>query len=781
MLRRDFFTWIAAGAASFRSAKSQQEQRGPVSGHSLYRDATQPTDQRVEDLLGRMTLKEKLGQLNMPCVYERALGPDMTSKRIACKKFTEGTYTDEIGPGGGFFTLANTILPEGSREQALYFNALQKIAIEKTRLGIPLLQSEEGTHGAMCSGKTIFPEGLGLGSTWNTELIEEIYAAAAREARAVGIHQLFTLVIEPNRDPRLGRNQEGFSEDPYLCSRIAAAIVHGAQGNDVSASDKVVTGLCHYPGQSQPASGMERGAMEISERTLREVFLPPWVTGIKKAGALGTMATYPAIDGVPTHASYKLLTKILRDELGFQGIVLSEGSGFSTLVYEHVAADQKEAGQMAMKAGVDVGISYEPAYMGLLFESVQEGKVSMADIDRSVRRVLRQKFVLGLFDHPYVDPERAVQVTHTKEHQDLSHRAARESIVLLKNTGLLPLQNNLKAIAVIGPNADNKANQLGDYAPHSILQEIVTVLSGVKQKVSSSTRVVYAKGCDVRGTNTSGFPEAVQAARSAEVAIVVIGESGEGSKNPTDGEGYDVASLDLTGVQEDLVRAVAETGTPTVVILINGRPLSIRWVAENTPAILEAWEPGERGGEAIADILFGDYNPSGRLPITIPRHVGQLPVYYNYKPSKSYWIEHGWGKRYVDMSAAPLYHFGYGLSYTKFEYSNLRITPTTIAPDDNVQVSVDVRNVGQRPGDEVVQLYIRDVLSSVTRPVKELKGFHKIPLQPGESKTVQFAITPDDLSFLNRNMERVVEPGAFNVMIGSSSADIRQTGEFEVR
>ena len=661
-------------------------------GKPIYLDRAQPIERRIEDLLSRMTLKEKIGQLNMPCVYLDALGKTVEAKRAACRKFTEGTYTAEIGPGGGFFTLANNILPDGSREQALYFNELQKIALEKTRLRIPLLQSEEGTHGVMCSGKTIFPEGLGIGSTWNTGLVRDIYAAAAREARAVGIHQLFTLVVEPNRDPRLGRNQEGYSEDPYLCARIAEEVVRGAQGDDISAPDKVVAGLCHYPGQSQPVSGLERGAMEISERTLREVFLPPWVAGIRGAGALGVMATYPAVDGTPTHGSYHTLTQILRHELGFQGLVLSEGSGIGTLVYEGLAPSQKEAGQLAIKAGLDVGISYESGFMGQLVQSVEEGKVSMEDVDRSVRRVLRQKFRLGLFEQPYVDPDHAAQVALSRPHQDLAYQAARESIVLLKNESVLPLKKDVGTIAVIGPNADDQTNQLGDYAPKDVRQKVVTVLAGIRQKVSPHTKVVYAKGSDVLGSDTRGFAEAREAARHADVAVVVVGENGWNSKNATDGEGYDVASLDLTGVQEDLVKAIHETGTPTIVVLINGRPLSVRWVAEHVTAIVEAWEPGERGGEAVADVLFGDYNPSGRLPVTVARHVGQLPVYYNYKPSKSYWIKEGWGKRYVDMSAAPLYPFGFGLSYTKFEYGNLRISPSTTGPEGEVHVTVDVRN-----------------------------------------------------------------------------------------
>ncbi|MGI8745727.1 MAG: glycoside hydrolase family 3 C-terminal domain-containing protein [Bryobacteraceae bacterium] len=745
----------------------------------VYRDPAQPVERRIDDLLGRMTLKEKIGQLNMPCVYLRQMGRDIPSKLAACRKFAEGTYTNEIGPGGGFFTLANNILEEGNRQQAEYFNELQKIAIEKTRLGIPLLQSEEGTHGVMSSGKTVFPEGLALGSAWNMDLVRRIYSTAATEARAVGIHQLYTLVVEPNRDPRLGRNEEGYSEDPFLCARIAESIVRGAQGDDVSRPDRVVAGLCHFPGQSQPTSGLERGAMEISERTLREVFLPPWVAGIKGAGALGTMATYPAIDGVPTHASSKLLTKILREELGFKGLVLGEGSGIGSLVYERVAASQKEAGQLALRAGLDVGISYEKGFMGPLIESVNEGQASMADIDRSVRRVLRQKFALGLFERPYVDPERAARIGHSAQAQELALTAAREGIVLLKNEGVLPLRKDVRRIAVIGPNADDKNNQLGDYSPKTVLHEIVTVLAGIRRMVPTAS-VTYARGCDVQGEDKSGFAKALQAAKNADVAVVVVGENQQGSKAQTDGEGYDVASLDLTGVQEDLVRAVFETGTPTVVVLTNGRPLSTRWTAEHVPALVEAWEPGERGGQAVAEVLFGDYNPSGRLPITVPRHSGQLPVYYNSKPSKAYWVQHGWGRRYADMSAAPLYDFGYGLSYTKFEYSNLQISPKEIEPAGEVKISVDVRNVGKRAGEEVTQLYLTDVLSSVTRPVKELRGFEKVALGPGESRTVRFTLKPDDLAFLNQNLQRVVEPGAFRVMIGASSADIRLNGEFEV-
>ena len=745
-----------------------------------YLDPDQPIDVRVEDLLSRMRLEEKVGQLNMPCVYENGLGRTVEEKMAAVKAFAEGTYLDYLGPGGGFFTLPNTILFKGAEQQANFLNELQEIAIKKTRLGIPLLQTEEGTHGLMCTGGTIFPEGPALGGTWNLDLLSEIYAATAEEARAIGIHQIFTLVVEPIRDPRLGRNQEAQSEDAFLCARIAEVIVRAVQGDDLCAPDKTVAGLCHYPGQSEPVSGLERGAMEISERTLREVFLPPWEAGIKKCGALGVMATYPAIDGIPTHASKEILTGILREEFGFEGIVLSEGGGIGTLVYEGLAPTQKEAGQLALAAGVDVGISYESGYMGDMIQSVKEGKVSMAIIDRSVRRVLKMKMRLGLFENPFVDPKRAAKIVHNPDHQALALKAAQEGVVLLKNEGnLLPLKKDIKSIAVIGPNADHAKNQLGDYTALKVSQEITTILDGIRAIVPKRTKVTYVKGCDIVGDKVDEIEKAKRAAKNAEYAVVVVGENewqqhnDEGVRVATSGEGFDVANLDLTGIQQDLVKAVAATGTPTVVILVNGRPLSTRWIAEKIPAIVESWVSGEKGGRAIAEILFGDVNPSGRLSVTIPRHSGQLPVYYNAKKSKRYWLEKGWGKSYADMDSKPLYPFGHGLSYTTFEYSNLRFDKTDSGIAGTIQVSVDIQNTGKRAGPEVVQLYIQDVIATVSTSEMELRGFEKISLNPGQKKEVTFTIGPEHLALYNRHLDRVVEPGEFKVKVGASSEDIR--------
>lgn len=773
--------------ASYIKEKREKE---PFSELPVYKNPLIPIDQRVEDLLSRMTLDEKLGQINMPAVFREEMGTSLEDKLKGAREFTEGNYIDNIGPAGGFFATA-LLLKEGAQQQAEFINELQRIAVNKTRLQIPLLFIEEGTHGLMAPGGTIFPEGPALGSTWNMDLLNKIYSVAAREARTRGTHGLCTLVIEPLRDPRLGRNMEGYSEDPYLCSQIARAIVEGIQGknlSDLTNHEKTIAFLTHFPGQSEPFGGLERGAMNISERILREVHLTPWAEGVTKCGALGVMATYPAIDGESTHGSEKLLTKILREELGFEGIVLEEGGGMETLLYENIVSTMKEAGELSIKAGVDVGIWFAEGYLNAMHDNIKEGKVSIETIDRSVRRILKIKFLLGLFEDPYVDVERAIKENNTKENRKLALQAGCEGIVLLKNEkDLLPLDRNIKSIAVIGPNADDELNQLGDYTATPFLQDIVTVLKGVKNKVSPHTKVTYVKGCDVIGNELNEIYQAREAARNADVAIVVLGENSVvtggavQSRQATVGEGADVASLDLTGLQEELLRAVYETGTPTVALLINGRPLSIRWAAENIPAIVEAWLPGEEGGNAVADILFGDYNPDGRLPITFPRHSGQLPMYYNYPPSKKYWIEDSWSPGYVDMPGTPLWEFGFGLSYTSFEYSNLVITPKETNPEGEVLISVEVKNVGKIEGKEVVQLYINDVISSVTTPVQELKGFEKISLAPGETKKVTFKLLPEDLILLDKNLNPVVEPGFFEVMVGNSCENIRLRGKFEVK
>ena len=651
----------------------------------------------------------------------------------------------------------------------------RKIALTQTRLKIPVMEDEEGTHGAMFPGGTVFPEGLAVGSSFDLDLVKAIYAAAAAEARAVGIHMLSTLVMEVDRDPRMGRNEEAYTEDPYLYMRLGETIVRATQGSDISAPDKVIAVLTDFPTQSEPASGLERGAIEVSERSLRENFMPPWIGAITKAGGLGVMAGYPEIEDVPAHASVKWMNDVLRQEIGFKGVVESEGGGFGTLLYEHIVPTQKEAGLVALRAGVDLNITYEPAYMGPLVESVEEGRVSMALVDRALRRVLEQKFRLGLFENPYVNVDHAVQVVHSQANQDLALRAGREGIVLLKNDRhLLPLKKDLASVAVIGPNADDVMNQLGDYSPKRVLQHVTTVIEGIKAAVSPQTKVTHVRGCEITGGDKSGFAEAVRAAKGVGAAIVVVGESQHGKQ--TDGEGHDLANLDLSGVQEELIQAVVETGTPTVVVLINGRPLSTRWTSEHAPALVEAWEPGERGGQAVADVLFGNYNPTGRLAISVPRHSGQLPVYYNYKPSKAEWMQRG----YADMPATPLYPFGYGLSFTTFEYKNLRVQPPEIRPGGETSVTLDVKNVGDRAGVETVQLYLHEDYAPVSTPVKQLRGFEQVALNPGETKTVTMKLTPEDLQLLDVDLRWRVVPGNFEIMVGKSSAEILFSGMLKV-
>lgn len=745
-----------------------------TAGSSRKFSLTAAEEERVQELLGRMTLEEKLGQINMPCLYLPQMGEGLQAKREACRRFAAGTYEPGIGPGGGFFTLADSAVPEGPRRQAEFFNELQAIAAS-TRLGIPLLQIEEGTHGLMAAGGTIFPEGLALGSTWDLDLIGRVYGTAAREARAVGIHVLNTLVVEPYRDPRLGRSQEGYSEDPLLCAEIARTIVQAMQGDSLRAPDRVVASLSHFPGQSEPVSGLERGAMEISPRKLREIFLPPWVAGLQ-AGALSLMATYPALDGIPVHGSPAILTGLLREELGFEGIVLSEGEGISTLIYEGLAGDQAEAGRLALQAGVDVGISYERAYMSDLAAGVRQGLVDESLLDQAVARVLRVKTALGLFDQHRVDPARAESVVHAPPHQQLALEAARKAIVLLKNDGdLLPLRRDLKRIAVIGPNADHVRNQLGDYTAGTILHPVTTVLQGIRGLVSPQTEVVYARGCEVTGDSTDGFAEAIAVVSGADAAVVVLGENewrAEGRQG-TSGEAFDSATLELTGKQEELLKAVHATGTPTVLVLINGRPLAIRWASAHVPSILEAWCPGEKGGQAVAEVLFGLIEPEGRLPVTVPRHAGQLPVAYNYPKSKEYWITEGWGKPYVDLDPGPLYAFGHGLTYTKFEYELLEVVPSTIQPGEDFKVRVGLRNTGRRPGTELVQIYIRDLVSSVATPVQKLAGFRKVRLEPGAREVVEIGIPGERLALLDGSLQWTVEPGEFEVRASRSAADIR--------
>lgn len=749
----------------------------------LYRQAGEPLASRVEDLLGRMTREEKLGQLNAPFGL---LGNPPTSVSEA-EALISGELEGSPGPVAGFFGLGGTVLGLGPEEQERLHARLQEAAREGSRLGIPLLIIVEGCHGLMVPGATIFPEGPSLGSSWDPDLVEEIYHAVAREARAIGVNLICTLVAEPNRDPRLGRNCETFSEDPLLTTALTRAMVAGAQGDDPSAPDRVGAALTAFPGQSEPVGGMERGAIELSERSFRAAFLPAWSAASGPDGAVAVMAMYPSIDGVPAHGSERWLGEVLRGELDFRGVVLSEGWGFDTLRYEGVAADQKEAGAIGLKAGVDLSITYEEAFRQPLLECVEEGSVAEELLDRAVRRVLAAKMRLGLFDPPRREPGEGWKRLRGEAHLELALRAARESIVLLKNEdGTLPLAKTLSRVAVIGPNAEEALNMLGDYVSAEITQPIPSVVAAIEAKLEGG-EVVFERGCDVTDPDESGFEAAVAAAAGAKVAILVLGERAAHQRSfgteaqPTIGEPWDVQSLDLSGPQQRLAEAVHATGTPTVVVLVNGRALSVRWIAAHVPALVEAWLPGECGAEAIAEVLFGDVNPCGRLPVTVPAHVGQLPAYYNALPSRDYWIREGWvgSGGYVDGGGQPLFPFGHGLGYTSFEYGDLEVSASQ-RPGVVAEVALSLRNVGARAGKEVVQLYLGDRLSSVATPLLELRGFEKVALEPGESAAVEFELRPEHLALLDRDLRRVAEAGSFDVLVGSSSADIRLRGELDL-
>ena len=642
------------------------------------------------------------------------------------------------------------------KESAQLANQIQEYALKK--FGIPILIHDECLHGCTAKGSTIFPQAIALASTWDPALVEEVAVAIGKETRARGIHQCYSPTINIARDPRCGRTEETYGEDPYLTSVMAVSFVKGVQ------SQKVVCTPKHFVANFVGDGGRDSNAIHFSERLLREIYLPAFKAAVQKANALSIMAAYNSLDGVPCSCNKWLLTDILRKEWGFKGFVISDLGALPQAYTLHKIAETKgEAAKKAIEAGLDVELDTN-CYEELL-RLVKEGKISEKVIDEAVRRVLRIKFWLGLFENPYVDPEYAEKICDCEEHRRLALKAAREAIVLLKNDGILPLNKNLKSIAVIGPNADKI--RVGGYSGYGV--KVVTPLEGIKNKVSNGTKVHFAEGCKLTGSSKEGFEEAIRIAKRSDVAILFVGNSTE-----TEGEGKDRCDLNLPGVQEELIKEVCKTGTPVVVVLINGSAITMsRWI-DDVQAVVEAWYPGEEGGNAIVDVLFGDYNPGGKLPITFPKKVGQLPLYYNHKPT-------GRAYDYVDLRGKqPLFPFGHGLSYTKFEYSNLRIEPEKISPKGRVKISVDVKNVGKYKGDEVVQLYIHDAVASTARPVKELKGFKRITLEPGEKKTVNFTLTSEDLAFYDINMNLVVEPGVFEVMIGSSSEDIRLKGSFEV-
>jgi len=653
--------------------------------------------------------------------------------------------------------------------------------VDQTRLGIPVLFHEEGLHGYAARGATSFPQAIALASSWDPELLTRVFAIAGREIRARGVQQVLAPVVDVGRDPRWGRIEETYGEDPYLVGQLGIAAVRGFQGTALPlAAGNVFATLKHMTGHGQPESGTNVGPASISERTLREVFFPPFAAAIHTASARNVMPSYNEIDGIPSHANHWLLHDVLRGEMGFTGAVVSDYYGIEQLqTLHHVEPDLVHAAARALRAGVDFDLPDGEAY-AMLPQALAAGLVTQAQIDAAVRRMLRMKFLAGLFENPYADADHAESITGNAEARALAVEAARESTVLLKNDGTLPLRAGaLRTLAVIGPNASTA--QLGGYS--NVPAHTVSVLDGIRTRVGTGVRIVSAEGVrlttsgdwytdDVqlanRDENLGRIKEAVTVAQAADAIILVLGTNAATSREGwADNHLGDRATLGLVGQQDDLATAIFALGKPVVVLLINGPPLSIPEVVNRANAVLEGWYPGQEGGTALADILFGDVNPGGKLPVTVARSAGQLPMFYDQKPSAH--------RGYLFDSREPLFPFGYGLSYTTFETGAPRLSATQIRADQPVAVTVDVTNTGKVAGDEVVQLYLHHLVSSVTRPVKELKGFRRVRLAPGERTSVQFTLDRDALSFWDEHMKRTVEPGAVEIMAGPSSVDLKRT------
>ncbi len=746
-----------------------------------YRNPNIPLEQRLADLLSRMTLEEKVAQV-------QGTWQNPNSRQDPSSMFVgdKGVFLPEraaVALKLGLGEMSRPSENRSPREMAEFTNALQKWMKENTRLGIPILFHDECLHGHAAPKGTSYPQPIALASTWDPGLVHDVFSATAAEVRARGAQQCLTPVVDLARDPRWGRTEETYGEDPYLVSRIGVAAVEGFQGSGPFIDKAhVLATLKHFAVHGQPEGGTNVGPGNYSERVIREYFLKPFEAGVKEAHAQSVMASYNEIDGIPSHSNRHLLTDVLRHEWGFDGVLVSDYFAISDLrTLHHVAATDDDAAKMALDAGVDVELPGADTFRDLV-EQVKQGRIAEATVNRAAEHMLREKFLTGLFDDPYVDPAYAEKITNSPEHQRLALKAAHEAIILLKNKGnLLPLdKTKYKRIAVIGPNAADL--HLGGYSNNP--GRGVSMLQGVKNKVGSNAEVLYSLGCKITETlpdwdadkvvlgdpalNAQRIQEAVKVAQKSDIAILVLGGNEQTSREAwAPNHPGDRDNLDLLGNQDDLVKAILATGKPVVVFLIHGRPNSINYIAENVPAILDGWYLGQEGGTAAADVIFGDYNPGGKLPITVPRSVGQLPDYYYQKPTSK--------REYLGSTTLPLFPFGWGLSYSTFKYQNLRTAPDSIGPEGETKVSVDVTNTGKVPGEEVVQLYIRDEVSSVTRPVKELRGFRRIALTPGETKTVELSLGFDELSFLNRDMDKVVEPGSFKIMVGGNSQDLIET------
>lgn len=748
------------------------------------------TEERVKDLLQRMSVEEKVGQMLKVTLQDLKEDEYGRITEESLEQLFSGMGIGCVDPP---ITDGRTNKPIDVKGIAKYSEAADQYLRKKTRWGIPAIQVDlGGIHGQLAYDATIFPQSLNQGSTWNPQLIHKMADLMAYEASLTGCDQFFAPLFDIAREPRYGRVEECFGEDPFLVAEIGKAFVNGLQGDPEITKNhipknKLIATAKHFVGYSVPTAGINIAPVEVGPRDFRSIHLYPFEKAIKESNVYSIMPAYNEVNGIPVHGNKELLRDILRDEYGFEGYVFADYGGVWMLQNKHkVTANKAETAILALKSGVDQE-GHDYAYSQLI-EIAKKDKAIEALIEEAAGNILRVKFKAGLFDNPYKAPKDISSLINTEKSRNLSREIAEESTVLLKNDNLLPLDlKSLRSIAVIGPNADQV--QYGDYSITKDNSTGVTVLEGIKRITQNKLTIHYAKGCNITGLDKSGFAEAIKAAQKSDVVVLVIGgssmslagtgwgESNEVKDFPTTGEGYDRTELDPPGVQSDLIREIYKTGKPVALVMIHGNPYSITWEKENLPAILEAWYPGSEGGNAIARILFGEVNPSGKLTVSIPQSVGHIPVFYNYKPSaKGHYKKPGTpenpGRDYVFSSPEPLFPFGFGLSYTQFEYSELKINKRTLTENDSIQLSVNVKNIGKRAGKEVVQVYINDRISSVTTPIKELKSFCKLNIAPGTTTTVQFSIPCKELGLWNNDMKYVVEPGEFDVMVGSSAEDI---------
>ena len=742
-----------------------------------YKNPVLSVDERVKDLLSRMTLEEKVGQLLCPLGWEMyeikddEVHPSEKFKRLMKEKNAGMLWATYRADPWTKKTLENGLNPELAAKAG---NALQKYVIENTRLGIPLFLAEEAPHGHMAIGTTVFPTGIGMAATWSPVLIEEVGNVIAKEIRSQGAHISYGPVLDLSRDPRWSRVEEGFGEDTYLSGELGKAVVEGMQNNPAY---PIISTVKHFTAYGWTEGGHNGGAAHIGENEMQEVVLPSF-RKVVEAGLLSLMTSYNEVDGVPCTGNKKLITDLVKDTWGFKGFVVSDLFSIDGMTGHGVAGNLKEAADLAFQAGVESDLGGQ-AYRKLP-ELVKEGKVSEQQIDEAVKKILRLKFQWKLFDEPFTNPNNELSKAELNEHRALAREVARQSIVLLKNENqTLPLQKDkIRSIAVIGPNADTPYNMLGDYTAPQPDGSVITVLDGIKNALPNA-EVNYAKGCAIRDMSDEGMAEAKATAEKSDIIVLVLGGSSardfsaefeatgaaKASRNELSdmdsGEGNDRCTLDLLGRQNELLDLMKETGKPLVVVLIKGRPLAVGNCQEKADAMLDAWYPGAEGGNAIADVLFGDYNPAGRLAVSVPKNVGQLPVFYNPKRGSN-------RRGYIEGDANPLYPFGYGLSYTTFSYDNVKVIPT----DSQIKVTVTVTNTGKYDGDEVIQIYVKDVVSSHSTPEKNLKAFKREHFKAGESKDVELLVNKKELELYQGNGKWKLEPGEFEFMIGNSSESL---------